>query len=273
VISFRAARAPRARAAHHFLVFFSDASLAKIQSATMNLPITRREMLRTACAATAFVGVAPRHIRLQAAEPAPCELPKLSYAFDALEPAIDAATMRLHYEKHHKAYIDNLNKALSDRPDLRSLPIAELVRGLVPGKSPPALVNHGGGHLNHAMFWESLRAPRAENRPEEELSEVIARTFKTFDAFREQFTKTALGHFGSGWAWLALDERQKLIIRDTLNQESPLMFAQQPLLGLDVWEHAYYLKYQNRRADYIAAWWSIVNWEAVAERFEKASTK
>ena len=239
----------------------------------MNQPLTRRQMLRTACAATAFVGIAPRLTRLRAAEPAQYELPKLPYAFDALEPAIDAATMQLHFEKHHKAYIDNLNKALADQPDLRSLPIAELVRGLVPGKSPAALVNHGGGHLNHTMFWESLRAPRADNRPEKSLSELIARAFKTFDAFREQFTKTALGRFGSGWAWLALDERQKLIIRDTLNQESPLMFAQQPLLGLDVWEHAYYLKYQNRRADYIAAWWSVVNWETVAARFDKATSK
>jgi len=239
----------------------------------MNLPITRREMLRTACTAAAFAGIAPRITRLQAAEAAQYELPKLPYAFDALEPAIDAATMQLHYEKHHQAYIDILNKALAGQPDLQSLPIAELVRGLVPGKSTPALVNHGGGHLNHTMFWESLRAPRADNRPEKALSELIARSFKTFDGFREQFTKTALGRFGSGWAWLALDERQKLIIRDTLNQESPLMFAQQPLLGLDVWEHAYYLKYQNRRADYVAAWWSVVNWETVAERFDKASSK
>ncbi len=192
------------------------------------------------------------------------ELPKLPYAYDALEPVIDARTMELHHGKHHATYVAKLNEALLKAPEWQGKPIEELLSNL--DKLPPAIritvKNHGGGHHNHSLFWAMMRPARENNAPEGTLAEAIVKTFGSFDAFKEEFTKNALGLFGSGWAWLVKDPASgELKIIANVNQDSPLMQKLAPVLGLDVWEHAYYLNYQNRRADYVAAWWNVVNWE------------
>ncbi len=195
------------------------------------------------------------------------ELPKLPYAFDALEPHLDAKTMELHHGKHHQTYVTKLNEALATAPEWAAKSIEEIVQGY--GQAPEgirsALRNHGGGHYNHSMFWQIMR-PQGGGEPEGSLGQGIASTFGDFGKFREAFTKAALGVFGSGWAWLVADAAGKLSITTTPNQDSPLTQGLRPLLGLDVWEHAYYLKYQNRRPEYVEAWWNVVNWEAVEER-------
>jgi len=198
------------------------------------------------------------------------ELPKLSYAYDALEPHIDARTMEIHHTKHHQAYINNLNAALEKAPDLKQKSLEELLRGIqqVPEGIRPAVRNHGGGHANHTLFW-LVMAPKAGGQPSGRLGEGIVKTFGGFDAFKDQFNAAAAGRFGSGWAWLIVKDG-KLAVESTANQDSPLMDGKTPILGLDVWEHAYYLKYQNRRPDYVAAWWNVVNWDEVARRFEAA---
>lgn len=200
------------------------------------------------------------------------ELPPLPYAYNALEPHIDEQTMRIHHDKHHQAYVDNLNKALEGQADLQDKSIEDLLKNLssIPENIRTAVRNHGGGHANHTLFWNSLSASGG-GEPGGRLAEAINAAFGSFAAFKEEFTKAAMGRFGSGWAWLCVGKDGKLTITSTANQDSPLSEAMTPLLGLDVWEHAYYLKYQNRRADYIAAWWNVINWTDVATRYAAVS--
>lgn len=195
------------------------------------------------------------------------ELPKLPYAYDALEPYIDARTMEIHHTKHHQAYITNLNGAVEKHPELATKSLEDLLRDLnaVPEDIRTVVRNHGGGTWNHSMFWE-IMAPKAGGQPKGELAKAIESTFGSFDNFKAEFEKAANGRFGSGWAWLVKKENGLAII-STANQDNPLSEGMFPVMGLDVWEHAYYLKYQNRRAEYVSAWWNVVNWDAVAERF------
>ena len=197
-------------------------------------------------------------------------LPALPYASDALEPHIDKQTMEIHHGKHHQAYINNLNAALEKHPDLQSKSVEELIGGIstVPEDIRTAVRNNGGGHANHSMFWQ-IMAPNAGGSPTGAIADAITSSFGSFDAFKEQFAKAGVGRFGSGWAWV-VDRGGKLAIESTANQDSPLMEGKKIVFGVDVWEHAYYLKYQNRRADYLKAWWSVVNWDEVARRYAAA---
>ena len=198
------------------------------------------------------------------------EVPPLPYEYSALEPHIDEQTMRIHHDKHHAAYVNNLNAALEKQADLQSKSIEDLLRGIdqVPEAARMAVRNNGGGHANHTLFWEIMR-PGGASRPSGALASAIDGAFGGFDAFKEQFAKACAGRFGSGWAWL-IPAGGKLTIESTANQDSTLMEGKTPILGCDVWEHAYYLKYQNRRPDYVTAWWNVVNWDEVAVRFAKA---
>lgn len=201
------------------------------------------------------------------------ELPKLPYAYDALEPYIDAKTMEIHYTKHHQTYVNKLNEALEKYPKLADKPLEELLGnlGAVPEDIRTAVRNHGGGHSNHSFFW-TIMGPITTDASKEPTGRVLAEiktAFGDFAQFKEAFAKTAAGVFGSGWAWLVADEDGKFMITSTPNQDSPFMNQQTPILGLDVWEHAYYLKYQNKRPDYIDAWWNVVDWAAVNEKLEK----
>jgi len=195
-------------------------------------------------------------------------LPPLPYAYNALEPHIDEQTMRIHHDKHHAAYVNNLNAALEKHPPLQQKSVDDLLRGInsVPEEIRTAVRNNGGGHSNHTMFWE-IMGPAKGGQPGGALGDAIKSSFGSFDAFKDQFSKAAVGRFGSGWAWL-IDAGGKLAIESTANQDSPLMEGKKAILGLDVWEHAYYLKYQNRRPDYISAWWNVVNWDAVAKKLK-----
>jgi Fe-Mn family superoxide dismutase len=198
-------------------------------------------------------------------------LPPLPYAPDALEPYIDKMTMEIHHGKHHQAYVTNLNKALESAPDLANKALPELLAnncGIVPENIRTAVRNNGGGHVNHSMFWTIMAAPAGNAQPGGALADAIDGAFGSFDAFKEKFNAAGATRFGSGWAWL-LNKGGKLEITSTANQDSPLMEGVEPVMGLDVWEHAYYLKYQNRRPDYMAAWWSVVNWKEVEKRFGK----
>lgn len=194
-------------------------------------------------------------------------LPTLPYAFTALEPSIDAKTMEIHFTKHHQAYIDNLNKALDKHPELHEKSVEELVADLdmIPEDIRAAVRNHGGGHLNHSFFWQIL-APANGAEPQAGLLEALKKTFGSIDAFKEQFAAVAASRFGSGWAWLVVDGK-KLSVVSTPNQDNPVTEGKTPILGLDVWEHAYYLNYQNRRPDYVKAFWNIVNWKEVEQRY------
>ena len=196
-------------------------------------------------------------------------LPSLPYAPDALEPHIDKATMEIHHGKHHAAYVNNLNAALEKHPELQSKSIEELVKGIstVPEDIRTAVRNNGGGHLNHSMFWQ-IMGPNAGGAPTGAIADAFTSSFGSFDAFKEQFAKAGVGRFGSGWAWV-VDAGGKLVIESTPNQDNPLMEGKKPVFGLDVWEHAYYLKYQNRRPDYIGAWWNVVNWAEINKRLGK----
>ncbi|WP_318615032.1 superoxide dismutase [Sporosarcina sp. YIM B06819] len=197
------------------------------------------------------------------------QLPELPYAYDALEPHFDKETMNIHHTKHHNAYVTNLNNALAGNEELLSKSIEELIANLdaVPEAARTAVRNNGGGHANHSLFWEQLSADGG-GQPTGALAEAIDKKFGSFDAFKEEFAKAGATRFGSGWAWLSLNNGE-LEVTSTPNQDSPIMEGNTPLLGLDVWEHAYYLHYQNRRPDYIAAFWSVVNWDVVAKRFGK----
>ena len=194
-------------------------------------------------------------------------LPKLAYDYNALEPFIDAKTMEIHHTKHHQAYINNANKVLADHAELAKLTPEKLVQSLdqVPEAVRTTLRNNAGGHVNHTLFWEVM-APGKGGKPQGKLMEAIQRTFEGFENFQTAFNQAATTRFGSGWAWLVKSDKG-LEVTSTANQDSPLMDGKTPLLGLDVWEHAYYLHYQNRRVDYITAWWNVVNWDAVAKRF------
>ncbi len=197
-------------------------------------------------------------------------LPELPYAYDALEPHIDARTMEIHHTKHHQAYINNVNAALEGHADLAGKSICDLMRGLasVPEDIRTAVRNNGGGHSNHSLFWTIL-SPNGGGNPAGELGEAITSTFGGFDQFKEKFNKAAATRFGSGWAWLSVDGG-KLVVESTANQDTPLSEGLTTILGLDVWEHAYYLNYQNRRPDYVSAFWNVVNWDEVASRYGKA---
>ncbi|MGB8955477.1 MAG: superoxide dismutase [Tumebacillaceae bacterium] len=198
------------------------------------------------------------------------QLPALPYAFDALEPHFDALTMEIHHDRHHATYVNNVNAALEGHADLAAKSVEELIANLdaVPENIRTAVRNNGGGHANHSLFWEIL-SPNGGGAPTGELADAINAAFGSFDSFKEQFGKAAATRFGSGWAWLIVDGG-KLAITSTEYQDSPLMTGKTPVLGLDVWEHAYYLKFQNKRPDYVAAFWNIVNWDEVAKRFAAA---
>ena len=198
----------------------------------------------------------------------PFSLPALPYGFDALEPSIDKTTMEIHHGKHHNGYVNNLNKALESAAALANKSLEELLANncaIVPENIRTAVRNNAGGHINHSMFWQ-IMGPKAGGQPGGKLGEAIKSSFGSFDTFKEKFTAAAMGRFGSGWAWL-ISQGGKLDIYSTANQDSPVMEGKSPVLGLDVWEHAYYLKYQNRRNEYIAAWWNVVNWSEVEKRF------
>ncbi len=269
--------------------------------------MTRRQALKTTALASAALATLPGAIAQTnstapaAAPSGPFTLPPLPYAYDALEPFIDAETMHIHHDKHHAAYVANLNKAVGEYPEIKNLfaypnydlLLEALLKNLnsdrlntVPENIRIAIRNNGGGHYNHSLFWQMMKK-NGGGEPTGELAKAIDTSFGSFSTFKEKFSKAALGQFGSGWAWLVWDERQ-LKIEPTPNQDSPIsqpahnqngwivfhqdgvLDVQIPLLGLDVWEHAYYLKYQNKRADYIAAWWNVVNWDFVAERYAKS---
>jgi Fe-Mn family superoxide dismutase len=204
----------------------------------------------------------------------PFELPPLPYAYNALEPHIDEMTMRIHHDRHHGAYVTNANKALESAPALQSKAIHELLRDLnaVPENIRTAVRNNGGGHYNHTMFWDIMK-PGGPSAPGGDLAAAINAIFVSVDKLKEAINAAGAGRFGSGWAWMVLGKDGKLAVTSTANQDCPLMDGQVPILGVDVWEHAYYLKYQNKRPDYLAAWWNVVNWAEVGARYSKASKR
>lgn len=202
----------------------------------------------------------------------PFTLPPLPYAYDALKPHIDERTMQIHHDKHHAGYVNNLNAALESHPQLAAKSLEALLGNLsaVPEAIRTAVRNNGGGHANHSLFW-GIMMPGGAKAPDGRLADAITEAFGGFDEMKAGFGKAALTRFGSGWAWLCVDASGKLTVESTPNQDTPLMEGRTPVLGCDVWEHAYYLHYQNRRADYVAAWWNVVNWTEVAKRYQAAS--
>lgn len=199
------------------------------------------------------------------------ELPELPYANDALEPHIDAQTMEIHHDRHHATYVKKLNAAIEGKADLEGKSLEDLLSNIdsVPQDIRQGVINNGGGHANHSLFWQ-IMSPNGGGEPSGEVADAIDKKFGSFDKFKEEFTNAALGRFGSGWAWLNVDKNGQLEVTNTLNQDSPLMDGKTPILGLDVWEHAYYLKYQNKRPDYVAAFWNVVNWDEVNKRYQAA---
>lgn len=244
---------------------------------SMNTPISRRDALKTLGAGAALLGLGLTQGRTQtktaqAAAPQPFILPKLGYAYDALEPHIDARTMEIHHTKHHQAYINNANQALAGHPDLLGLEAQALLQRLesIPEKIRTAVRNNVGGHHNHSLFWKVIN-PQGGGEPSGALAAAIVRDFGSVTAFRTQFAEASMKRFGSGWAWLSLKDGA-LKVHSTANQDSPLSEGATPLLGLDVWEHAYYLHYQNRRAEYVAAFWNIVNWTQIGANLVAAGS-
>jgi Fe-Mn family superoxide dismutase len=240
--------------------------------------MTRRKAIKTTVMATAVCAVLPA-ARAQQTTPmiaAPpgagaFSVPPLPYAYDALEPHIDALTMQIHHDKHHLAYVTNLNKALAGNADLAGKSIETIMTDLnaVPEGIRTAVRNNGGGHFNHSLFWQMMKKGGG-GEPKGNLAAAMEKKFGSFSGFKDEFTKAATGRFGSGWAWLALGPEKQVAIESSANQDTPWSAGKTPLLGIDVWEHAYYLKYQNRRADYVAAWFNVADWDFVAERFQKA---
>jgi Fe-Mn family superoxide dismutase len=230
------------------------------------MEITRRECLTTLGAGALAAAVRPALAQKPAAASGLYTLPPLPYPPSALEPHIDTRTMEIHHQRHHQAYVDNLNAALKNAPDLAKTPIEELLANLnrVPEGVRTAVRNNGGGHVNHTMFWQ-LMAPNAGGPPTGAIADAINSAFGSFDTFKAQFSQAAASRFGSGWAWLSL-EKGKLVVHSTANQDTPSLDGRRAILGIDVWEHAYYLKYQNRRPDYVNAWWNVVNWAEVNRR-------
>ncbi len=224
-----------------------------------------------------FLAVSALSLASLAAQPAdappsgPFTLPELPYPYEALEPHVDTETMKIHHNKHHAAYVNNANKALAGHPDLSKMTVWELVAHLdeVPEEIRTALRNNAGGHANHSLFWLMMK-PDGGGEPTGDLAAAINETFGSFGEFKKEFTAAAMKVFGSGWAWLSITPDGEMVIETTPNQDSPIMNGGKPLLGLDVWEHAYYLKNQNRRGDYIDAWWNVVNWDYVSERYAEA---
>jgi Fe-Mn family superoxide dismutase len=236
--------------------------------------MTRRDALKKTALSVAVVSVAalPDSLKAQAAAAAPAgpfKLPPLPYSFDALEPHIDAKTMEIHHDRHHQAYVTNLNKAVMGNADLSKTSVEELIRHLddVPETVRTAVRNNGGGHYNHTLFWRLMKKGGG-GQPKGALAKAIDSRFGGFDKFKTDFSDAAMKVFGSGWAWLILEGKELKIVSSP-NQDVPLSHSKHPLLGLDVWEHAYYLKYQNKRVDYVAAFFNVINWDVVAERFEK----
>ncbi len=233
--------------------------------------LNRRQAIKQTALATTVITVGAALPSLTA-QPAPVTgpfvLPKLPYAYDALEPHIDTQTMQIHHDKHHAAYVANLNKALANQPDLAAKPVDELLRDLsaLPESVRTAVRNQGGGHENHSLFWQMMK-PGGGGKPMGELAAAIDKSFGSFSKFQEKFTDAAVKQFGSGWAWLNLDAGKNLVVASAPNQDSPISSGQVPLLGIDVWEHAYYLKYQNRRPEYVAAFYNVINWDFVSERY------
>jgi Fe-Mn family superoxide dismutase len=200
----------------------------------------------------------------------PYSLPQLPYSYDALEPYIDKMTMEIHHTKHHQAYVNNLNSALEKYSEFHNLELEEILKNLdqLPEEIKTAVRNNGGGHYNHSLFWE-IMGPNGGGEPKGKLKEEIEKNFGSFEEFKKLFSETAIKHFGSGWAWLVITPDKKLKVYSLLNQDNPLMNGDIPIMGLDVWEHAYYLKYQNRRAEYVEAWWHVVNWDKIEENLLK----
>ena len=240
------------------------------------LVYTRRETFRLGLGSVITAWLGGSMVSAMAAQSAndspvsgPYTLPPLPYPYEALGPHIDTLTMQIHHDKHHKAYVDNANKLLADQPELAKLSPEELLENL--DKAPEAirtgLRNNVGGHVNHSLFWQMM-SPKGGGKPSGELAKAIGKDFKSLEDFQTQFTDAALKRFGSGWAWL-VSKDGKLEIVSTANQDSPISDGAVPLLGVDVWEHAYYLKYQNRRPDYVTAWWNVVNWDFVNDQFKK----
>jgi len=242
--------------------------------------LTRRQALHTAAGSLAALALAPVLGRAQVkpAKKGPLTLPKLPYATDALEPHIDARTMEIHHQRHHQAYIDAANAILEKHENLAKLSVDALLAELgkekseVPAAVKQALINSVGGHSNHSIFWE-IMGPKAGGKPGGELSKAIEKQFGNYDKFQQEFSNAGLTQFGSGWAWLVVTAKGELAVVKKANQDSPIMEGSKPLLGLDVWEHAYYLVYQNRRPDYVAAWWNVVAWNEVARRYDAAKKK
>jgi Fe-Mn family superoxide dismutase len=237
------------------------------------MKITRRNALKSTAIATAAIvtlpGLAGAQGQPTAASSGPFVLPPLPYPTDALEPHIDAKTMEIHHDKHHGTYVTNLNKAVAEYPDLAKKSVEDLLHDLsaVPEKVRMAVRNQGGGHFNHTLFWQSMK-PGGGGEPKGDVASAIDKSFGSFKGFQEKLTDAATKVFGSGWAWVVQDG-EKLAIESAPNQDSPLSAGKKPLFGIDVWEHAYYLKYQNRRPEYIAAWYKVINWDFVAERYAK----
>jgi Fe-Mn family superoxide dismutase len=233
--------------------------------------LNRRMFLHTAAGAAALATLPTFAHTEEKEKPVGFTLPKLPYAYDALEPHIDAKTMEIHHDRHHAAYVKNLNDALKDNPEWLKKPVDEVLKDIkkLPDTLQQTVINNGGGHANHTLFW-TVMGPSAGGAPSGPLAKAIDGVFGSFDKFQKTLAEAGTKQFGSGWAWLVADGKGTLSVIKTANQDSPILQGLTPLLGLDVWEHAYYLKYQNKRADYITAWWNVVNWKTVADAHAKA---